>query len=108
MDGAAAVAASHHQATVSAHILRIVFNEFSTLHNGPNFLGGNHAIRARHLADSVWQEQQPLRNRSSHAPQDFQLFWHARNLTFPVLRTKTKLAVLLVSPLAARDFLSGC
>ena len=108
MDRAAIVAAPHNQATAPAHILRIIFNEFSTLKNGPNLLRGDHAIRPRHLADCVWQEQQPLRKRRSHAPQDFQLFWHARNLTFPALSSKIKLAMLLVSPPAAPDFPNGC
>jgi len=53
MHGTAIIAEPEHQATMSSHIFRIVFNHFSIKYGTSDFFSEDHSVWSHHLPERV-------------------------------------------------------
>jgi hypothetical protein len=58
---------AEHQTTVPPNILRIILDDLTAQNHSAYIAARDHPIGARHLANGVWQEQNPLRGYSTHS-----------------------------------------
>ena len=83
MKRAATIAGAKHQAAMTSHVLRIIFDDLAHINDTVDFGGGDHSILPRHLPDSVRKKQDSFRGCLPNISEDVYFIGHTTNVRLP-------------------------